>query len=128
MKQRGSRARQHSKRYVLPAAVVGVLTRVGVASVAAERAAVYGRSGKIFDKGSVEAVPRKVREVLADYYALGFSLVSKQGKGSHRKLRHPLLPDSYTVSGQEGDDVEYYQEKQLRQARAALGKARKRKP
>lgn len=70
-------------------------------------------------------MPRKVREVLADYYALGFSLVSKQGKGSHRKLRHPLLPGSYTVSGQEGDDAGSYQEKQLRQARAALEKVRK---
>jgi predicted RNA binding protein YcfA (HicA-like mRNA interferase family) len=56
---------------------------------------------------------------------MGFSLVSKQGKGSHRKLRHPLLSDSYSVSGQEGDDAERYQEKQLRQARAALEKARK---
>ncbi len=73
-------------------------------------------------------MPRKVREVLADYYALGFSEVAKQGKGSHRKLRHPLLPDSYTLAGQEGDDAQPYQEKQLRQARAALEKARKRKP
>lgn len=73
-------------------------------------------------------MPRKVRKVLADYYAMGFSLVSRQGKGSHRKLRHPLLSDSYTVSGQEGDDADPYQEKQLHQARAALEKARKRKP
>lgn len=70
-------------------------------------------------------MPRKIREVLADYYALGFSLVSKQGKGSHRKLRHPLLSESYTIAGQEGDDAESYQEKQLRQARTALDKARK---
>jgi hypothetical protein len=36
--------------------------------------------------------------------------------------------ETYRVAGQEGDDAQPYQEKQLRQARAALEKARKRKP
>lgn len=73
-------------------------------------------------------MPRKVRQLLADYLAMGYTVVSKQGKGSHRKLRHPLVSDSYMLTGQEGADAEPYQEKQLRKARAALEKARKKRP
>lgn len=73
-------------------------------------------------------MPRKVRELAADYVRAGFQLVKKQGKGSHRKYRHPLLPGSILLPGQDGDDAKPYQEQDLREALEKLEQARKRKP
>jgi predicted RNA binding protein YcfA (HicA-like mRNA interferase family) len=46
----------------------------------------------------------------------GFTLVPGGAKGSHRKLRHPKLPDSVILSGYDSDDARWYQEKQVRNA------------
>ena len=73
-------------------------------------------------------MPRKVRELAADYVRAGFQVVKNQGKGSHRKYRHPLLPGSFTLSGQDGADAKSYQEQDLRDALQKVAQARKRKP
>jgi len=49
-------------------------------------------------------------------FHVGFVQVSGGGKGSHRKFRHPHLVGSVHLSGKEGEDALYYQEKQVRNA------------
>jgi len=61
-------------------------------------------------------VPRKVRELVRDLIDAGFSLVPGAGKGSHRKFTHENYGGAVTVSGQDGDDVKKYQEKQVKRA------------
>jgi len=72
-------------------------------------------------------VPRKVRELLAQARKEGFSILPG-GRGSHRKVVHPLVPGSFTISGQEGDDAQPYQEQELRKALRKLEQARKKQP
>jgi hypothetical protein len=36
------------------------------------------------------------------------------GKGWHRKFRHPSYAGSVILSGSDGDDAQYYQEKQVK--------------
>jgi predicted RNA binding protein YcfA (HicA-like mRNA interferase family) len=60
-------------------------------------------------------VPRKIRELIKDLRQAGFVSV-KGGKGSHHKLRHPDHAGSLTLSGLEGNDAKYYQEKQVKDA------------
>ena len=60
-------------------------------------------------------VPRKVRQLIAELQAVGFVPVPG-GKGSHRKFRHPKFAGSVNISGNDGDDVKVYQEKQVRNA------------
>ena len=57
-------------------------------------------------------MPRKLKELIADYRRHGF--VEESGKGSHRNFRHPDLPGKVTLSGKSGDDAQHYQEKDLR--------------
>ena len=38
------------------------------------------------------------------------------GKGSHRKFRHSKFAGAVILSGQDGDDAQHYQEKQVRHA------------
>jgi predicted RNA binding protein YcfA (HicA-like mRNA interferase family) len=64
-------------------------------------------------------VPRKVRELVADLLANGFSEIAG-GKGSHRKFVHEKYPGAVTLSGQAGDDAKPYQEKQIRKALEAI--------
>lgn len=60
-------------------------------------------------------MPRKVRDVERDLSKAGFILDTRGGKGSHRKYKHPLVPEeTITVSGNSGDDVRAYLEKQVR--------------
>ena len=58
-------------------------------------------------------MPRKVRELKAQIAREGFVYLSKRGKGSHERWRHPLLGKTLTISGKDGDDVPPYLEKQL---------------
>jgi len=60
-------------------------------------------------------MPRKIRQLVADLEQAGFVL-APGGKGSHRKLRHPLFPGAVILSGKSGDDAHHYQEKQVRNA------------
>lgn len=58
-------------------------------------------------------MPRKVRQLITDLEKAGF--VNRGGKGSHRNFTHPGGL-RVTVSGQAGDDVKYYQERDVRRA------------
>ena len=61
-------------------------------------------------------MPRKVRDIIKDLERAGFYLVKGQGKGDHRKYRHPALPGSLILDGKAGADAKPYQEKQLNNA------------
>jgi predicted RNA binding protein YcfA (HicA-like mRNA interferase family) len=60
-------------------------------------------------------MPRKIRELKAQIAREGFVYLSKRGKGSHERWRHPLMKKTLTISGKDGDDVPLYLEKQLAQ-------------
>jgi predicted RNA binding protein YcfA (HicA-like mRNA interferase family) len=60
-------------------------------------------------------MPRKIRQLVSDLQAAGFAL-SPGGKGSHRKFRHVRFSGAVILSGGDGDDAHYYQEKQVRNA------------
>jgi predicted RNA binding protein YcfA (HicA-like mRNA interferase family) len=61
-------------------------------------------------------VPRKIRDLVKDLRAVGFSLLPGGGKGSHRKFTHDDYPGAVTLSRKDGDDAKKYQEKQVKQA------------
>jgi predicted RNA binding protein YcfA (HicA-like mRNA interferase family) len=63
-------------------------------------------------------MPRKIRELKADLRQAGFTEVKGRGKGSHTVWTHPKYKGIVTLSGQDGDDADRYQEKQVR---AAIG-------
>ena len=58
-------------------------------------------------------MPRKVRQLIADLEKTGF--VNRGGKGSHRNFTHPKGV-RVTLSGNPGDDVKHYQERDVRRA------------
>jgi predicted RNA binding protein YcfA (HicA-like mRNA interferase family) len=58
-------------------------------------------------------MPRKIRQLLKDLEKAGFEF--EPGKGSHRKMVHPLGL-VVVVSGQLGEDARHYQEKDVKQA------------
>ena len=60
-------------------------------------------------------MPRKIRLLVSDLERAGFALTTG-GKGSHRKFRHPKHAGAVILSGRDGDDARYYQEKQVRNA------------
>ena len=65
--------------------------------------------------GSFQRVPRKIRQLVADLEHAGFTRIHG-GKGSHRKFVHPQYPGFVLVSGHDGGDAQYYQERQVRNA------------
>jgi predicted RNA binding protein YcfA (HicA-like mRNA interferase family) len=69
-------------------------------------------------------MPRKIREFKAQLSKEGFVYLTKRGKGSHERWRHPLLNKTLTVPGKNGDDVSIYLEKQLVKLLAELDKLR----
>ena len=63
--------------------------------------------------GRVEAsVPKKIRELKSMLSKAGFAC--RAGKGSHTVWSHPRLPESLTLSGNDGQDAKPYQEKQVK--------------
>ncbi|MCX6905338.1 MAG: type II toxin-antitoxin system HicA family toxin [Verrucomicrobia bacterium] len=58
---------------------------------------------------------RKIRQLVADLESAGFAR-APGGKGSHRRFRHARFAGTVILSGHEGDDARYYQEKQVRHA------------
>ena len=72
-------------------------------------------------------VPRKIRELKADLQKAGFRL--RPGKGSHTVWKHPLLPNErVSLAGNDGDDAERYQEREVRIALEKLRDAQRRQP
>jgi predicted RNA binding protein YcfA (HicA-like mRNA interferase family) len=70
-------------------------------------------------------MPRKIRQLKADLRKAGFSW--RPGKGSHTVWEHLLLPgDKVTLSGNDGDDAQSYQERDVRTILANLREAQKR--
>jgi hypothetical protein len=66
-------------------------------------------------------MPRKLRQLKADYRKLGFAENERGGKGSHSKWTHPLLPGlTILLAGKDGDDADLYQERDLRKAAERL--------
>jgi len=65
-------------------------------------------------------MPRKLRQLRADYRMLGFFLARQ--RGSHQTWRHPSGARA-TLAGADGDDAQRYQEDDLRKARAAVGQS-----
>ncbi len=62
-------------------------------------------------------MPRKIRQLRADLKKAGFVKDNKRGKGSHTYWEHPELPGyNVVLSGQDGDDAQPYQEKDVREA------------
>ncbi len=59
-------------------------------------------------------MPKKIRELKTLLLRSGFSC--KSGNGSHTKWYHPLLDGMVTVSGKDGNDAWFYQEKDVLQA------------
>jgi predicted RNA binding protein YcfA (HicA-like mRNA interferase family) len=59
-------------------------------------------------------MPRKIRELIRDLEAAGFS--NRGGKGDHRNFVHPSVPKPVTLSGQAGDDAKHYQERAVKAA------------
>lgn len=59
-------------------------------------------------------MPRKIRELIADLEAAGFT--NRGGKGSHRNFTHPLVERPVTISGKAGDDAKRYQEVAVQRA------------
>lgn len=59
-------------------------------------------------------MPKKIRQLKAELKKAGF--VSRAAKGSHTYWQHYLYHDLYiTLSGQDGDDAERYQEKDVKE-------------
>lgn len=61
-------------------------------------------------------MPRKIRALVKNLRDAGFALVPGAGKGSHRKFTHENYEGAVTLSGQDGDDAQKYQEKQVQRA------------
>ncbi|MBE9190456.1 type II toxin-antitoxin system HicA family toxin [Gloeocapsopsis crepidinum LEGE 06123] len=61
-------------------------------------------------------MPKKIRELKAMLRKAGFICLPKRGKGSHSVWQHPLLPYNITLAGNDGDDAQRYQEKDVRNA------------
>lgn len=59
-------------------------------------------------------MPRKIRELIADLEAAGFS--NRGGKGSDRNFSHPKVVHVVTLSGKLGDDAKKYQERVVKYA------------
>ncbi|MCD6028189.1 MAG: hypothetical protein K0S78_363 [Thermomicrobiales bacterium] len=71
-------------------------------------------------------MPRKIRQLRSDLRKAGFVLVPKRGKGSHTVWADPITKTSVTVSGADGDDAQYYQEQDVREAIAEAARASQR--
>ena len=76
--------------------------------------------------GQGGAMPRKIRQLRAELLHEGFFLDTRRGKGSHTYWNHPLVPYPVVISGQDGDDADRYQERDVRDAVHDLRQARKR--
>ena len=64
-------------------------------------------------------MPRKIRELRVDLRRTGF--VRRPGKGSHEVWEHSEYSDIFvTLSGIDGKDAQPYQERDVRNALAAL--------
>lgn len=59
-------------------------------------------------------MPRKIRELIADLEAAGFT--NRGGKGSHRNFVHPRVARPIVIAGNSGHDAKQYQERAVKRA------------
>ena len=64
-------------------------------------------------------MPKKVRELKDRLRKAGFAM--RSGKGGHTVWTHPGYAGRVVISGNDGDDAKPYQERDTRDALAALG-------
>lgn len=74
---------------------------------------------RIEGAGSGRTMPQKIRELKARLLKAGFTV--RPGKGSHTVWTHPRLARPITISGNDGDDAQRYQEREVRDAIANVG-------
>ncbi|MFL5761402.1 MAG: type II toxin-antitoxin system HicA family toxin [Thermomicrobiales bacterium] len=66
-------------------------------------------------------MPPKIRELEKQRKSAGFVLPKDRGKGSHRIYGHSIHPElTFILSGRSGDDADWYQLKDVRDAIQAL--------
>ncbi len=58
-------------------------------------------------------MPKKIRELKSILRQAGFACLPKRGKGSHTVWEHPALRYNITLAGQDGEDAQRYQEKDV---------------
>jgi predicted RNA binding protein YcfA (HicA-like mRNA interferase family) len=68
-------------------------------------------------------MPQKIRQLKAKLKQAGFTW--RPGKGSHTVWAHPLVVETVTLSGNDGDDAQDYQRKDVQKALDALEEALK---
>jgi predicted RNA binding protein YcfA (HicA-like mRNA interferase family) len=61
-------------------------------------------------------MPKKIRELKSMLRQAGWIEISGGGKGSHTTWQHPNVPQTLTVSGNDGNDARLYQEKYVKMA------------
>ena len=61
-------------------------------------------------------MPKKVRELKQMLRRAGWELITGGGKGSHSKWRHSKVSRKVTLSGNDGDDAQPYQQKDVERA------------
>ena len=68
-------------------------------------------------------MPKKIRELKVMLRKVGFHV--RPGKGSHTVWKHPNLEEELSFSGNDGDDVKHYQEKDVRDILRKLKEAQR---
>ncbi len=67
-------------------------------------------------------MPRKLRQLMADLRRAGASVVRQ--RGSHATWQHPAIPGVLVeLAGQDGDDAQPYQERDVREALRRIAEA-----
>jgi predicted RNA binding protein YcfA (HicA-like mRNA interferase family) len=61
-------------------------------------------------------MPKKIRELKSMLRQAGWMLVVGGGKGSHTKWQHHRVARSLTLAGNDGEDADKYQEKDVMRA------------
>lgn len=69
-------------------------------------------------------MPPKIKQLTSRLAQAGFVVRKDRGKGSHTMWTHPSLPGTTVVLAVgDGDDAKAYQERDVREALAALDRA-----
>ncbi|HWE02212.1 MAG TPA: type II toxin-antitoxin system HicA family toxin [Tepidisphaeraceae bacterium] len=58
-------------------------------------------------------MPKKIRELKSMLRKAGWYLLPGGGKGSHSKWKHGQIERTIILSGDDGDDARWYQEKEV---------------
>lgn len=70
-------------------------------------------------------MPRKIRQLKSGLRKAGFVVAKGRGKGSHILWEIPDTSINVNLSGQDGDDAQPYQERDVREALAKVGRSKK---